>query len=150
MRLLIIALLAGLLAAPVAARAEALSAGSGFTFKRIKPPAPGEKRITVQIDPAEQARVLAAYPKVEERTEATTLDPVTKPDGAPPSMSPVPVPTASYAWFWDKVPTAREARDGRFPLALATLSQGPGGTAVRAPRMQQMQDIGRTSTAPRS
>lgn len=141
MRLLTLAILAGLLAAPVPARAEALSAGSGFTFKRVKPPAAGEKRITVQIDPAEQARVLAAYPKVEARTEETKLDPVTKPDGAPPAMTPVPVPTASYAWFWNKVPTAREARDGRFPLALASLSQGPGGTSVRAPRMQQMQDM---------
>ncbi len=63
MRLLTLAILAGLLAAPVPARAEALSAGSDFTFKRVKPPAAGEKRITVQIDPAEQARVLAAFPR---------------------------------------------------------------------------------------
>jgi hypothetical protein len=141
MRLLILAVLAGLVAAPVAARAEALTPEGGFTFKRIKPPVPGEKRITVQIDPAEQARVLAAYPKVEERTEETTLDPVTKPDSPPAVPAPVPVPAASYGWFWDKVPTARQARDGRFPLALAALSQGPGGASVRAPRLQQMQDM---------
>ncbi len=142
MRLLTLAVLAGLMAAPSLARAEALSSGSGFTFKRIKPPVAGEKRITVQIDPAEQARILASYPKVEPRTEATTLDPVTRPDGAPPApAAAVPAPASSYAWFWEKVPASRDARSGRFPLALATLAQGPGGSQVRAPRMQQMQDM---------
>jgi hypothetical protein len=140
MRLITLAVLAGLLAAPAPAFAETLG-GSGFTFKRVKPPAPGEKRITVQIDPAEQARVLASYPKVEERTEPTPMDPVTEPDARPGALTPVPVPNASYAWFWDKVPTAIGARDNRFPMALAALSQGPGGASVRAPRMQQMQDM---------
>jgi membrane-bound lytic murein transglycosylase B len=140
MRLITLAVLAGLLAAPVPAVAEALSGGE-FTFKRVKPPAPGAKRITVQIDPAEQARRLASFPDVVERTEKTTLDPVTKPDGTPAALAPVPAPKTSYAWFWDKVPTTIDARDGRFPAAIAALSQGPGGSAVRAPRMQQMQDI---------
>ena len=113
-----------------------------FTFHFVKPPAPGQKRITVQIDPAEQARRLAAYPDVQERKRDTVLDPVTKPDGSTaPPLTPEPAPAASYAWFWDRVPTAAAARDGRFPLAMATLSQGPGGASVAAPRLQTMQDI---------
>ncbi len=146
MRFITFAVLAGLMAAPAVAHAEALSGAGDFTFKRLKPPAPGSKRITVQIDPAEQARVLAAYPKAKEREEETVLDPVTQPDGAPATataaaLSPVPVPKTSYGWFWDKVPAAIGARDGRFPLAIAALSQGPGGVSVRGPRLQAMQDI---------
>jgi soluble lytic murein transglycosylase-like protein len=138
---MVLAVLAGLAAAPFPVCAEGLPASGGFTFKRLKPPAPGEKRITVQIDPAEQARVLAAYPKVKERAEETVLDPVTKPDAAAGPLAPVPVPKTSYSWFWEKVPTAIAARDGRFPLAIAALSQGPGGSGVRAPRLQTMQDM---------
>jgi soluble lytic murein transglycosylase-like protein len=138
---MVLAVLAGLAAAPFSVRAEGLPATGDFTFKRLKPPAPGEKRITVQIDPAEQARVLAAYPKVKERAEETVLDPVTQPDAAPGPLAPVPLPKTSYSWFWEKVPAAIGARDGRFPLAIAALSQGPGGSGVRAPRLQTMQDM---------
>jgi hypothetical protein len=145
MRLLPLAVIAALMVAPqTAALAEALSGQDSFTFKRVKPPEKGSaRRITVQIDPEEQARRLAAYPDVKEREEPTVLDPVTQPDGAeaPEGGAAEPVPSADYAWFWDKVPTAISARDGRFPLAMATLSQGPGGAAVRAPRMQTMQEI---------
>ena len=142
MRLLYMAFIAGLLVLPGAGFSEVVPADGDFTFKRVKPPVAGEKRIIVQIDPAEQARRLAAYPAVKERAEATTLDPVSKPDGAlSPSFAPVPAPAASYAWFWEKVPTDIAARDGRFPLAVASLSQGPGGAAVSAPRMQQMQEL---------
>lgn len=142
MRLLYMALIAGLVASSGVAFSEVPPPETDFTFRRIKPPAAGEKRITVQIDPAEQARRLAAYPAVKDRETATTLDPVTKPDGSPAgSLAPVPVPSASYAWFWDKVATDIDARDGRFPLAVAALSQGPGGASVSAPRMQQMQEL---------
>ncbi len=142
MRNRLIAILAGCLIVPAGVLAEEPEAASGFTFKMVKPPTAGQKRITVQIDPEEQARVLAAYPKVTAREEPTVLPPVTQPDPQAPALLPAPTPAqASYGWFWDKVPTAIEAKDGRFPLAMATLSQGPGGSAVSAPRMQTMQDI---------
>ncbi len=122
-----------------------------FTFKRITvggahgTPKPGGKRITVQIDPEEQARRLAASPKVDREKEAQSAL-ADAPDGAPAGAAPqVPAGqvkvAAAYSWFWDAVPTARDAVSGRFPLALATLSQGPGGAAVKAPRMQHMQEI---------
>ena len=120
---------------PLAAVAEQ---SSDFTFKRLKAGGglPG-KRITVQIDPAEQARLLAALPKVEPRVEAE----------AAPAAGPV-VPAApaggQYDWFWDAVPTQADQKAGRFPLAMASLSQGPGGSSVKAPRMQHMQEIAQT------
>lgn len=107
-----------------------------FSFRRVKvgDGLPG-KRITVQIDPAEQARRLAALPKVEPRA------PTPEPAAETPVLPPVAPPSAAYGWFWDIVPTARDQASGRFPLALASLSQGPGGKSVAAPRLQNLQDM---------
>jgi hypothetical protein len=124
-------------ATPVSAFADT------FSFKRVKvgDAQPG-KRITVQIDPEEQARFLAALPRVDpdgvdlpepkpKADKATAGAPVTPGDG----------PDSSYAWFWDKVPPGLADVSGRFDLALSSLSKGPGGEVVRAPRMQHLQDI---------
>ncbi|WP_299473515.1 lytic transglycosylase domain-containing protein [Cypionkella sp.] len=110
---------------------------AGESFKRIKVSAnlPG-KRITVQIDPAEQARLLAALPVVKERAP----DPAPNPTAPLAPTMPTPA-SAQYGWFWDAVPMQRDQPAGRFPLALAMLSQGPGGAQVAAPRMQHMQEI---------
>lgn len=123
------------------------SAGSSqaegdFTFRRIKPPQSGEKRITVQIDPAEQARRLA----VVAQSPWAPLPPhepgpaAPAPDAAAPG-APSAVAPARYAWFWDAVPTGVDAAAERFPLALSTLSKGPKGAQVGAPRLQHMQEI---------
>lgn len=123
------------LGGPAAVLAEETPAQPSFTFKRIKVPSPGvSKRITVQIDPAEQARALAALPKVDPNP------PRTEEGAAPPPTPSAPV-ISSYAWYWDTVPTAIDATDGRYGLAMATLSQGPGGKSVAAPRLQRMQEI---------
>ena len=124
------------LCCPIMVQAELAAVQQTPSFKRIKVPGPGvTKRITVQIDPAEQARALAALPKIDPypaRTEEGTA--AIQPD--------LPTPAASsYAWYWDTVPTAIDAVDGRFSLAMATLSQGPGGKSVAAPRLQHMQEI---------
>lgn len=108
-----------------------------FSFRRVKVPQAGAgRRITVQIDPVEQARRLAVAPK-----PITALDPsrVPEPGGALPSAS----TPATYGWFWDRVPTARDASRGSFALAMAQLGRGPDGSSVRAPRLQQMQEIAR-------
>ena len=129
-------LIAGLgLALPCAGIAQDSSAVADFSFKRIRvgDALPG-KRITVQIDPAEQARILASAPKVTPRA------PTPEPGAASLPLPQAPAASA-YAWFWDAVPAALDAVSGRFPLALATLSQGPGGAAVNAPRLQHMQEM---------
>jgi membrane-bound lytic murein transglycosylase B len=129
--------LAAMMVAAAPLWAEQAPAARDFTFKRISvaDSKPGN-RITVQIDPAEQARLLALAPKV---------DPHPKPSAEAAVVAPVaPIPGARYGWFWDKVPPARDQVSGRFGLALASLSQGPGGAQVSAPRMQHMQQIANT------
>jgi len=113
---------AWLCAAPLAAE--------DFTFRRIAvAPQVSGPRITVQIDPAEQARRLA----VPDR-------PVTAPvqSGA---AAPGGVVSARYGWFWTRVPTARDAVSGRFMLALEALRAPPEGEAVSEPRIQHLQRI---------
>jgi hypothetical protein len=141
MRVMAGVILAGaILAGPGAAFGQILAGQDDFTFKRVGVPGSGTagKRITVQIDPAEQARRLAVKPKPEPAPEET----VTAAAAVGPLAPALPTtPSAAYGWFWETVPTAQEARQGRFTLALATLTKGPGGASVKAPRMQVMQDL---------
>lgn len=111
----------------------------GFTFRRVKPPTGDGPRITVQIDPEEQARLLAPPPK-----PAPQVGPAAHPDsedGAGPLAPLPPAPGAVYGWFWDIVPPALTAVQGRYPLAMAALSEGPAGAGVAAPRLQHMQGL---------
>lgn len=116
-----------------------------FSFRRVKPPDAGApRRITVQIDPAEQARRLAASPKVTPRAAPEDMPPPEPPLPDPAAAAGAALPTpaaASYGWFWEMVSADRMAVQGRMPLALAALAQGPGGAQVRAPRLQHMQEI---------
>ncbi|WP_417808394.1 lytic transglycosylase domain-containing protein [Thioclava sp.] len=107
--------------------------------KRLVPPKPGTKRfITIQIDPAEQQRELAAMSKAP-------WQPVTKPspdsDKQASGGPSAPKGRAKYAWYWQKVSPKREDRAGRFESAVAALSQGPQGGAVRAPRLADLAKI---------
>lgn len=112
------------------------AAQEDFTFKRIKASdRVAGKLITVQIDPAEQARRLAA---------TAWKDPALKsPESEPPAAegAPMPGPKSSYAWFWETIPPGITEVSGRFPAAMSALSQGPGGAQVAAPRMQSMQTL---------
>lgn len=123
---------------------EAASGGKDFTFHRVKVSsiAPGERRIRVQIDPAEQARLLSVNPAVPAPPE-TPHDSSTagtqRPDG--PQTAP-PGPGSSYAWYWDLLsPDLSESRSGRMETAVAALGQGPGQSAVHAPRLATLQRI---------
>lgn len=118
------------------------SLADDFSFKRVKvgESLPG-KRITVQIDPEEQARYLASLPKVDPNPDHGLEDPKVADQSDGPVGEPGPAPSSSYAWFWDKVPAGIGAAADRFDIALASLSQGPEGTIVRAPRLQHMQEV---------
>ena len=125
-------ILCGLLP-PAAMGQEAL--GVDFSFKRVKVgQIAAGRRITVQIDPVEQARVI----------EGLSWGP-RKPVVTPPlaALGPVmpPKTSARYDWFWQAVAPERDQVAGRFDLALAQLSRGPEGAAVAAPRLQQMQAL---------
>ncbi len=103
-------------------------ATNDFSFRRV-PVAPAQTgpRITVQIDPEEQARLLAVTPRVA---------PIITPR-APGQQA----PASGYAWFWDKVSPKLEDSSGRFLSAVAALNSPVEGRSVRAPRMQFLQDI---------
>ena len=123
-RLLALSLIAASLAVP-SVQADAPRPFADFSAKRVKPPKPGEKRITIQIDPTEQLRAAPAAV-------------------ATPSGAIVPKNPGSYDWFWNKVsPEAAQSGPGRLELAMSTLAGA--GAQVAAPRMQQMQDIARTN-----
>ncbi len=120
-----------------AAPSAAEDARPDFTFRRVKPPAAGGgPRITVQIDPEEQKRLLAAAPAVPPRPSAAVAPAM--PD---PPAGGAAAPGARYAWFWDAVPPGLGAVDGRIGRALAALADGPAGARVAAPRMQHLQDL---------
>lgn len=108
-----------------------------FTFRRVRVGdlLPG-KRITVQIDPVEQAVLLAALPKT---TPLKPALPLPEAEGRP--LGPVPQAAARYGWYWEKVPAGIDQVDGRFALALSALGQGPKGAMVEAPRLAQMQKL---------
>jgi len=118
-------------AAPVVA--ESPQAFPEFTFKRVKPPKPGSgKRITVQIDPADQAH-LQPRPKSEKDVEVASAEP-----GVAGAVAPV----GSYAWFWQGIsPLMIDSAPGRLMPALQRLANPPNGAGVRAPRLAQLQDI---------
>ncbi|MDG1280029.1 MAG: lytic transglycosylase domain-containing protein [Pseudorhodobacter sp.] len=102
-----------------------------FTARRVGVPKPGEtRRITVQIDPVEQARRLAVAPKPEAK------------DPAPEASAPVAAPPLGrYDWYWQAVPAGLTETSGRYSKAISALGLGPAGTSVEAPRLQQMQDL---------
>ena len=135
-------LLLALLASPVAAEVSAALDQPGF--KRVRPPAAGTtRRILVQIDPEEQARVLAAgiaaarLRKEQGQEVATDVAP-TLPTGQPSTQT-----SDVLDWYWQAVSPSLGESDGRFSQAVAMLSQGPDGQSVAAPRLQSLQEIAR-------
>jgi soluble lytic murein transglycosylase-like protein len=106
----------------------AAPAPGDFSFRRVQvSPTQTGPRITVQIDPEEQARMLAVAPRVA---------PVIVPR-APGGQA----PASGYAWFWEAVSPKLEDKSGRFLSAVAALNSPVEGRSVRAPRMQFLQDI---------
>lgn len=147
MRLILVLITAGIGLAPCSGASEGLSGDRDFTFKRVKVGERPGKGPVVQIDPAEQARLLALAPKVKPRSAEPEGDPALSPPqeaSAPGPLAPAPERKASYDWFWNVVPSARSTPADRFPLALATLSKGPSGSSVKAPRLQDLQEIAAT------
>ncbi|TDK48047.1 lytic transglycosylase domain-containing protein [Antarcticimicrobium luteum] len=139
MRLRVIAAAATLALGGLAARveAEAPTAFPDFQAKRVRPPGAGAmRRITVQIDPEEQAAALRAAPAAAAENAAPT--PQTAPDaGAAPGR---------YSWFWEAVsPDLAQSSPGRLQEALHLLS---GAQKVAAPRLQALQEIARARGIP--
>ena len=111
--------------------AEEQQSFQDFSAKRIGvTQAPVGKRITVQIDPVEQAARLAVVkPKEPE------------PEKAEPNERPAET-IGRYAWFWDRVsPALSDGGPGRLDLAMNAISASDA--KVKGPRLQHMQSIAR-------
>nr|WP_245924894.1 transglycosylase SLT domain-containing protein [Aliiruegeria haliotis] len=131
-----------------AQEAKTVSAKSkDFTFKRVKVGGGGAgKRILVQIDPAEQKRLLAVNPAVPapfpDGVKPVTAQPdgSIRPDGGDGATK--KVASAAYDWYWDLMsPELAKSRSGRMESAINALHNGPDGRTVKAPRLSTMQDI---------
>lgn len=88
-----------------------------FTFKRIKPPAPGvTKRIIIQIkDPVDQ---IAVVPNAVQ-----------------------PILAGMQDWFWDQIsPNLANAGPGRFAAAITVLQKAVPGT-ITTPRFQDIRQL---------
>ncbi|NOX72626.1 MAG: lytic transglycosylase domain-containing protein, partial [Alphaproteobacteria bacterium] len=95
-----------------------------FTFRTVKPPKPGAKKlITIQILP--------------ENSEEVVKTPV----------GPVAVTASSdradqLDWFWDGIsPDLAAARAGRFQEAVQQLARAPDGRAITTPRIARLRQI---------
>lgn len=112
---------------------------SDFTFRRVTVGTPQEgRRITVQIDPDEQARRLAppAAPAAPDSNPA-----------APAGAAPGPVAGTRHEWFWDRVSPARDAPPGRWLAAMDALAAPPEGGAVPQPGLEALARIARAHNA---
>lgn len=125
------ALCAFTLITPVSAPAQ--SEYTGFSAKRVKPPKPGQRRITVQVAPRANPAVPPPPEPKAEPAVAAVLNAVPQ-DAAKPK--------ARYAWYWEHVsPNLASKAAGRLEPALVGLKKGPAGQTVPAPRLQSLQEI---------
>lgn len=105
-----------------------------FTFRRIGvAPQTGSARITVQIDPVEQARRIAP-PAATPQPLAPRLPDETS------AASPTPE-SARFGWFWTRVRPGLDQGEGRFLAAMEALRDMPEGSRVPVPSVQHLQDI---------
>ncbi|MBV1866347.1 MAG: lytic transglycosylase domain-containing protein [Marinosulfonomonas sp.] len=117
------------LATAAAVGAQEKPAVRDFTFKRIGVPSPGSgRRITVQIDPEEQAEYLRVPAPVP-------VSIPTQPQTAPHKGDP-------FGWYWSVIsPNLLAPNSRRLEDAVNHLRNNPDGQIVAAPRLQDLQNI---------
>lgn len=108
-------------------RAEQPAPFPEFTFKKIKPPKPGQKVKIPQIEPVVQKAAPVA----------------TAAQGGGVTGSP-----GGYGWFWEQIsPEMAQTGPGRLEPALIRLANPPVGLGVSAPRLQDLHAIAKTQGA---
>jgi len=126
----IVAVLSGAAGFCLPARAQE-APGGDFTFRRIAvAPMDGRNRITVQVDPEEQARRLAPRPTATPRITSAAMP-----------LPPAGADGARFGWFWTRVSSDISQGTGRFLAAMAALRDAPEGSRVPEPGVQHLQDI---------
>ncbi|HEY0214373.1 MAG TPA: lytic transglycosylase domain-containing protein [Paenirhodobacter sp.] len=114
--------------------------------RRVQPPVPGARRLTIQIDPEEQRRGLAV---ADARRAGAVIrggvlhGGIIRGPALATGAVPGAAPGASYAWFWQIVSPALTDRDGRFEQAIEALTSGGAGSQLRGPRLSHLQEIAR-------
>ena len=104
-----------------------------FTFKRVKPPAPGSTgpRITVQIEPqpVAAARPAPARPVLDDDAAADRA-------------------IGRYGWFWETIsPLINDSGPGRLEPALIHIANARAGQQIAAPRLTDLLGIARQHRA---
>jgi hypothetical protein len=103
-----------------------------FTHKTVGLPSSGGSRITVQIDPAEQAAALAVDGQGEGANTSGT--------GTGAVAAEIAALSGGYGWFWGQVgASVEEAGPATYHKAMKALAGNVG--AVPAPRLQHLQEI---------
>ena len=123
---------------PLHAAAESLPEYPDFTFKRVSVPQVGQgPKISVQIDPVEQAAFIASRPKPGAQRFDPTAEPVV---AAVPAAARVTA-KSGWEWFWEGVsPTRDTAGPANVAKALRSLETAEG---IAEPRLQTLQNIAR-------
>lgn len=133
MRLIWLWSLCAALSASGVAQADTPEPFPDFTFKRVSPPKPGQRPNIVQIDPEEQARLLAALPK--------QTKPLPEPQTAPEDNGAGVGEIGSFSAFWSIVsPDLSASGPGRLDEAIGAVAATGG---VPEPRLQHLQQIAR-------
>ncbi|MFK7763213.1 MAG: lytic transglycosylase domain-containing protein [Roseobacter sp.] len=131
------ALLAAIMGAGMSS-AETPQPFPDFSAKRVSVPKAGERRKIVQIDPAEQERLLRALPKP---SDAVALpEPVPSPEQAAIIEG---LKIGAFSWFWNRIsPELAASGPGRLFDAMDVIT-GTGG--IPQPRLQHLQNIARAN-----
>ena len=117
-----------------AASADAPAPYPDFSAKRVGVPKAGERPNIVQIDPEEQARLLARH-KLPQLPAPVLPQPAMLED----------LEIGAYGWFWSEIsPHLRHSGPGRLHQAMSVL-EGVG--SMPQPRLQHLQEIARTNSA---
>ncbi|WP_227271279.1 lytic transglycosylase domain-containing protein [Roseobacter weihaiensis] len=120
-----------LLCAPI--EAETPNPYPDFSAKRVSVPKPGERPTIAQIDPEEQARLLAGLPRPSPLPDTIVPDDTNIEEGK----------IGVFSWFWSKVsPALVDSGPGRLDKAMTVLA-GTGG--IPQPRLQHLQQIARAN-----
>ncbi|WP_380057096.1 lytic transglycosylase domain-containing protein [Falsihalocynthiibacter sp. SS001] len=137
----------------VSAQAETPAPAQDFTFKRLKVPQRGAPpKITVQIDPVEQARVqeaaVAKARAINERLEGLKKELAEKveeediEEEGNQELEQLLARSAPFDWYWSEVsPSMNDSGPGRLAQALLHLRKAPPEAANLSPRLQTLQDI---------
>lgn len=133
----------------MSAQAESPAPAEDFTFKRLKVPQRGmPPKISVQIDPVEQARLheaaVARARAINERLYGTEEVEARQEEieGGEKDVEVAVAKKDAFDWYWSVIsPKISDSGPGRLGAAVLHLKKAPAEMANLSPRLQTLQDI---------